>query len=153
MALGLACSQGWWRSWLGGRHLPSAARAAPGVSGSRGSLGAGSGAAGSPRMEPRPRKTRATTATPDPKGWLAGLGREGRLRFAFRRLSQTENSGIWSGSSVDGFPPCLPHPPVVSPLIWAGRLDLSGLRAPYLVFLVIWGLESRLTKPGTGRSA
>lgn len=75
MALGLACSQGWWRSCSAAAIFPRGG-AAPGVSESRGSLGARSRPPG-PEDGAEAAKTRATTTTPDPKGWLAGLGLEG----------------------------------------------------------------------------
>lgn len=108
------------------------------------------------RMEPRPRRLvrppRPQTQKAGSLGWgLKGLSWR---RFALCHLSQAENSGMRSGSLVDGFPPCLP----AFPRVFSFDLGLDGLvfqarpRAGLgtLRFLVYWGLEPQLTKPRTG---
>lgn len=115
MALGLACGQGWWRSCSAAAIFPRGAGGARCGSSaparSRGALEPGTDRPVQ-RMESRPRRPVRPPRPQTQKAGSLGWGLKGlRWRlFALCHLSQTENSGMRSGSLVDDFPPCLPAP-------------------------------------------
>lgn len=94
------------------RRPPSslAARVAPGARGApepgAGPPGPEDGAEAAETPPSRPQTQKAGS----PRWGLKGAEQRW-WRFAFSRLSQAENRGMWSGSLVDGVPPCLPSSP------------------------------------------